>query len=211
MSNPLSIIAGILAAYFLGAIPTSFIFAKFLKGIDIRQVGSGNVGATNVFRAVGKLPALFVLLIDISKGAVAATLIAKYFYSSNDIFDYISYRALLGYIAICGHVWPIFLGFRGGKGVATIIGATITLAPFVFALSGIVWLVVFFLTNYVSLASIAMAVSLAISASILNQAFPIIIFTIAACGLSVYKHRENIKRLVRGEERKTFIFNKVKV
>ena len=95
MSNPLSIIAGILAAYFLGAIPTSFIFAKFLKGIDIRQVGSGNVGATNVFRAVGKLPALFVLLIDISKGAVAATLIAKYFYSPNDIFDYISYKSFV--------------------------------------------------------------------------------------------------------------------
>ena len=211
MSNPLSIIAGILSAYFLGAIPASFIFAKFLKGIDIRQVGSGNVGATNVFRAVGKLPALFVLLIDISKGAVAATLIAKYFYSSNDIFDYISYRALLGYIAICGHVWPVFLGFKGGKGVATIIGATITLAPFVFALSGIVWLIVFFLTNYVSLASIAMAVSLAISASILNQPFPIIIFTIAACGLSIYKHKDNIKRLVRGEERKTFILKKVKI
>jgi len=210
VSNSLSIIAGALSAYFLGAIPTSFIFARLLKGIDIRQVGSGNVGATNVFRAVGKLPALFVLLIDISKGAVAATLIAKYFYSSNDIFDYISYRALLGYIAICGHVWPVFLGFRGGKGVATIIGATITLAPFVFALSGIVWLIVFFLTNYVSLASIAMAVSLAISASILNQPFPIIIFTIAACGLSVYKHKENITRLVRGEERKTFVF-KVKI
>lgn len=210
MSNPLSIIAGILSAYFLGAIPTSFIFSKALKGIDIRQVGSGNVGATNVFRAVGKLPALFVLLIDISKGVVAATLIAKYFYSSNDIFDYISYRALLGYIAICGHVWPVFLGFRGGKGVATIIGATITLAPFVFALSGIAWLIVFFLTNYVSLASIAMAVSLAISAPILNQPFPIIIFTIAACGLSVYKHKDNITRLVRGEERKTFILKKIK-
>ena len=211
MNDLVMMIFGALSAYLVGSIPTSFIFAKVLRGIDIRQFGSGNVGATNVFRVVGKLPALFALIIDILKGVFVVTVVARHSYAFRETLDYGFYRAALGYIAICGHIWPVFLGFRGGKGVATMIGATLAIAPAVFLISGGMWLMIFFLTNYVSLASIILAVSMPVFACILNQPFSTVMFTVATCLMSVYKHKENIKRLLRGEENKTVIRKKIKI
>lgn len=208
MSSYLFIILAVFSAYLIGSIPTSFIMAKTAKGIDIRKFGSGNVGATNVFRVVGKLPALIVLAIDISKGVLVVTLVADYFYPSLRNIDYISYRAVLGLLVICGHVWPVFLKFKGGKGVATTIGVVSVIAPTVFLAAGIVWLIVFLLTKYVSLASLALAVTLPVAAAVLNKPFSVIIFFVTICLIISYKHKENIKRLVRGEEVKTAIFKR---
>ncbi len=202
---------GALTAYLTGSIPTSFIMARALKGIDIRQVGSGNVGATNVLRAVGRIPALIVLVADIGKGVLAATLIANYFYQFTVGLDYDFYRVLLGFAAICGHIWSPILKFKGGKGVATTIGVSIIIAPIAFLLAGGAWLMVFSMTNYVSLASIALGVAFPICAAALNLPLPVIIFSVAVCVISIYKHKGNIKRLLRGEEPKTHIVKRIKI
>ena len=111
------IAAGTLVAYLLGSIPTAYIFGKLLKGIDVREHGSGNVGATNTLRAVGKLPALLVFLIDFAKGLVAVKVIPL-FWEGHPPYFYV----FLGIAAVAGHIWPVFLKFRGGKGVATLVG-----------------------------------------------------------------------------------------
>src|SRR3989338_5104487 len=109
-------------SYLIGSIPTSYIFAKALKGIDIRQFGSGNVGATNTYRVVGKLPGLLVLIIDILKGLICVALVAKLFLRLGVTIEPTTYGMILGFMAIVGHIWSVFLGFKGGKGVATSAG-----------------------------------------------------------------------------------------
>ena len=209
MSALFAIIISILGAYFIGSIPTSFILTKALKGVDIRELGSKNVGATNVFRVAGKLPALVTLIIDILKGVFVVTFVADYSFGFIGNLDYLFYRALLGFIAICGHIWPIFLRFEGGKGVATTIGVMLVVSPIVFLLSGGIWLAVFIFTNYVSLASMALGISMPIFACILNQSIWVIIFTAGLALLNIYKHKANINRLLRGEENKTVIFKSI--
>ncbi len=206
MGSAFMIILAVISAYLIGSIPTSFIMTKAARGIDIRNFGSGNVGATNVFRVVGKFPALIVLVIDVSKGILVVTLITDYFYSFSGNIDYISYRAALGFIAICGHIWPVFLKFKGGKGVATTIGVVSVIAPWVFLVAGVIWLIVFLMTNYVSLASLALGAALPVAAAVLNYPFSTIIFFVAICLINSYKHMENIRRLLRGEEGKIIIF-----
>lgn len=203
----LALIAAVLLSYLIGSIPTSFILARILKGIDIRQVGSGNVGATNVFRTIGKLPGLIALIIDILKGVLVVTFIANFFYNlclTN--LDYEPYRILLGFAVICGHIWSAFLKFRGGKGIATTIGVIFVVAPAISLPSLIIWLIVFLFTNYVSLASIALGLSFPIFASLLNQSFYMVIFTVIICILNIYKHKENIRRFLKGTENKIIIF-----
>lgn len=199
------LISGILA-YLIGALPTSFLFAKAITGADIRQLGSGNVGATNVLRTVGKLPALATLVIDIAKGAVVVTLLAGYAYRYIDTLEYDWYRAILGFIAIAGHVWPVFLGFRGGKGIATTIGVTAMLMPLPLLLAGALWLAVFAATQYVSLASIVLSVMVPVFAAALAQSLPVVVLAIAIAILTTYRHKDNIRRLLRHEEHKTVIF-----
>lgn len=208
MNSILALFLSVISAYLIGSIPTSFILAKLTKGIDIRDFGSGNVGATNVFRVVGKMPALIALIVDVAKGALVVTLVADYFYSFVGTIDSESYRAVLGFTAICGHIWPVFLGFKGGKGVATTIGVVSVIAPTVFLLAGAVWLLVFSFTSYVSLASLSLGVALPVFAVILNKPFSVVIFAVAICAINSYKHKENIKRLVNGEEMKTIIIKK---
>ncbi|MDP2942608.1 MAG: glycerol-3-phosphate 1-O-acyltransferase PlsY, partial [Candidatus Omnitrophota bacterium] len=141
--------------YLIGSIPTSYLFAKALKGIDIRQFGSGNVGATNTYRVVGKLPGLLVLIIDILKGLICVTLVAKLFLRLGVAIEPATYGMILGFMAIVGHIWSIFLGFKGGKGVATSAGVFIGVAPDVFLWGLLVWVAVFAWKRYISLASIA--------------------------------------------------------
>ncbi|MBU0895974.1 MAG: glycerol-3-phosphate acyltransferase, partial [Candidatus Omnitrophica bacterium] len=121
---------------------------------------------------------------------------------------YDAYRGLMGITVVCGHIWPVFLKFRGGKGVATTLGVAIGLTPFALIPSALIWFLVFYITNFVSLASIMALILFPAVACILKYPFYIILSSVAICSLSIYKHRDNIRRLVRGEESKTYIFKK---
>jgi Predicted membrane protein len=142
----IKIVLSLIAAYLIGSIPTAFIFAKFLKGLDIRKAGSGNVGATNAFRVLGKLPGILVLVIDIIKGLICTTLIADFL----PVAWINIWRIVLGVVVVVGHNWTIFLNFKGGKGMATSLGVLIGLAikisgiRIVLALSVGVWLFLFY-------------------------------------------------------------------
>jgi glycerol-3-phosphate acyltransferase PlsY len=206
MGALLAVILAFTSAYIIGSFPTSFVMARVLKGVDIRKAGSGNVGATNVYRVVGKIPGLLTLIVDIAKGVLAVTLIAGYFYRYTVNLDFGIYRTSLGLAVISGHIWSVFLGFSGGKGVATTIGVMAVIAPGVLALSLGIWLIAYMFSKYVSLASIAMGLAFPIFASILSQPIYLVIFSVILCAITSYKHKGNIKRLLRGEESKTIIF-----
>lgn len=203
-----ALLGSFVLAYLIGSFPTSYLFARTIRGIDIRKVGSGNAGATNVLRNVGKIPALVTLVIDILKGWMVVTIIANYLYSYNIDMNYDAYRGLMGITVVCGHIWPVFLKFRGGKGVATTLGVAIGLTSFALIPSALIWFLVFYITNFVSLASIMALMLFPAVACILKYPFYIILSSVAICSLSIFKHSDNIRRLVRGEESKTYIFKK---
>jgi len=204
----IAVIIAFILAYLVGSFPTSFIMGKALKGIDIRQVGSGNAGATNVLRTVGKIPAVVTLIVDILKGSLVVFVIANLLYPHTQNITLGPFRALLGFIVICGHIWPVFLGFRGGKGVATTIGVVAALEPTVLLWGLLVWVTVFSMTNYVSLSSIAMGVTFPIVSLIFHQPVYNLIFFVTLCAINTYKHKGNIDRLIRGVESKTVIFKR---
>lgn len=186
--------------YLIGSIPTSFLIAKYLKGIDIREHGSGNVGATNTARVVGKLPGLLVLAIDILKGLVCVMLVAKLFIGFGINIDPAIYALMLGSMAIIGHIWTVFLGFKGGKGIATSSGVFIGVAPKIFLAALVIWIIVFAWKRYVSLASIISAISIPVMLAVMSYPPSFVVITSVVCGITVYRHYPNIKRLVRGEE-----------
>lgn len=208
MGPILALVGSLVLAYLIGSFPTSFLIAKLLKGIDIRQVGSNNAGATNVLRNVGKFPALITLIVDILKGFIVVTVIANFFYTFNIDLEYDFYRGLMALAVVLGHIWSIFLKFKGGKGVATTLGVAIGLTPFALIPSAIIWLVVFYVTSFVSLASIMALLLFPAVACILKYSFYTVLTSVVICSISIFKHRDNIKRLVRGEESKTYIFKK---
>lgn len=195
----------LLVAYLIGALPTAYIFGKLLKGIDIRKHGSGNVGATNVFRTVGKIPGILVFIIDVLKGAavvVLLPLVVKTIDPDAFILSYDYFYILLGASAIAGHMWTCFLKFKGGKGVATTAGVMAGLSPGVLGVCLIVWIVVFSLWKFVSLASICSAVFMPIFSLIIGKSLEFIIFTTILCIVGVHAHRSNIRRLIQGTERR---------
>lgn len=196
------LIVAISLSYLLGSVPTSYIIAKSIKGIDIRKYGSGNVGATNVLRTLGKRPALIALIIDILKGIAAVTVLSTFFYHYSRVIDYESFRILLGLAVISGHIWTLFLKFQGGKGVATSTGVLLILYPKVLGIAAIVWFITVVLTRYVSLGSILASVSLPITAAIMGKGIQTVLFAITLCIISSYKHRANIVRLMNREETK---------
>ena len=199
---------GFVAAYLIGSIPTAYIFGKVLKGIDIREYGSGNIGATNVFRVIGKMPGVIVLAIDIIKGFVCATYLASVFLYLAPVTRPELYRILVGLFAIAGHNWTIFLKFKGGKGVATSAGVVIGLIPKIFWLGFLVWLIIFFITGLVSLSSIIAIITIPIFTLAFGEPAEIIIFMCLLCLIIVYKHKPNIRRLARGEEKRIAFFKK---
>lgn len=202
MISALIFIISAVTAYLIGSFPTSFIMAKIIKGIDIRQVGSNNAGATNVLRSVGKIPALVTLLVDIFKGMFVVTIVANFFYGFDINFDYDFYRSFLGLVVVCGHIWSIFLKFGGGKGIATTLGVAMGLAPVLLLPSLVVWITVFSVTKYVSLASIFALITFPIVSGIFGRSMYITILGAVICLISIYKHRDNIKRLTKGQENK---------
>jgi len=201
MENPLLVVLNLALAYLLGAIPTGYWCGKMLKGIDIREHGSKNMGATNVLRVLGKGPGSAVLAIDILKGVIPVTLFANVLGLNDPLV-----LVLTGVAAVAGHNWTVFLNFKGGKGVATSLGVLIGLAiqipgirPVLF-LTIASWAAVFFLFGYVSLASIIASVVLPVLMVVYNAPFPIIAMSMLLCVFIVLRHRTNISRLIKGRE-----------
>jgi len=195
------LLLGIITAYLIGSIPTSYLIGR-IKGIDVRQHGSGNVGATNVLRVMGKLPALITLIVDIGKGVLAVTAVAVIFYQKNSIINFSVIRALLGFAVIAGHGWTIFLKFKGGKTVATFIGVFMIIFPVGLLIGLIAWLVTVWFTKYVSLGSILMAIIIPIIAAISTARIEVVILSVTSCIIICYKHKGNINRLLSGKENK---------
>lgn len=187
-----------LGSFLLGSIPTGYLVAR-LKGVDIRQHGSGNIGATNVFRTLGKPLGIFVFAVDALKG-FAAVWLATHFGGGSDWAGIIAAVA-----AIAGHNYTPWLGFKGGKGIATSAGVLLALMPWAVLAIAIVWLVVFKLSRYVSLASICAAASLPVAVGALWFAGcggngPLLAFAILISALAIWRHRSNIDRLRAGTE-----------
>ena len=200
--------AGGLLAYLLGAIPFALIFAR-LKGVNIRKVGSGNVGATNVFRSVGKVLGILTFVADALKGLAPALLfpmIAERWLG----FDNTQAMPLVfGCLAIAGHIWPVFLGFRGGKGMATGAGALLGIAPWSVLIGALSWVIIFLFSRTVSIASVIAVLVVAFSSWRIysDPVIPIVLSILAL--LIVWRHRGNIRRLRDGTEHK-FTFGRRK-
>ncbi len=186
---------GLLAAYLIGAIPVGFLVARAAAGTDIRRSGSGNIGATNVLRTLGKGPAILTLLGDIVKGYLAV--------SAAGAIGAEPWAAAGGAVAaIVGNCWPVFLAFRGGKGVATGLGAFLALIPWAVAPAAVLWLAVTAVSRYVSLASVVACLSLPVSAALLGYLRHAVIAAVVAAAIILWRHRENLARLAGGTERR---------
>lgn len=206
----LILVVSVAAAYLIGSVPTSYIITKRMKGVDIRSEGSGNAGATNVLRVVGKAPAIITLVVDILKGVVVVTVLAGLTYPFlKDILPHDLYVGLMAFAVVAGHIWSVFLKFKGGKGVATTLGVAVAVAPLALVPSLIIWIIAFVLSKYVSLASIIALLVFPIAVTIISYSFYTAVFSVIICGIGIYKHKENVKRLLKGEEHKT-IFSKKK-
>ena len=188
-------IFSLILGYLLGSLPSGWLAGRWLKNIDIRELGSGSTGATNVLRQVGKGPALVVFLIDVGKGA-AAVLIAR----ALGLSDWI--QVLAGLTALAGHIWPVWLGFKGGKAVATGLGLFLGLAWPVGLASFGVFLAVFSLSRYVSLASVLAAISLPLLMAAGSGSTANLVVALVAMLLVLWRHRSNIQRLLNGTEPK---------
>jgi len=188
----------VLFAYFLGSVPFGILVAHlFDRGVNLRKVGSGNIGATNVSRAVGKAGGILTLLLDAGKGAFAMVLAYNFMDSRVDLW-----LALTGGAAILGHIFPVYLGFRGGKGVATALGIVAFLSPVSAFLLAVLFAAVVYFTRYVSLASLCAAVALPPLMALLASSRDYVTLSLGICFLVIFTHRENIRRLLSGEERK---------
>ena len=200
----------IIIAYFIGSIPTAVWVGKWFYGIDVREHGSGNAGTTNTIRVLGPKAGIPVFIIDVMKGFAAV----KMAYICRDDFGihnqmFAMFRVVLSFMVIAGHVFPIFAGFNGGKGIATSLGAVLALFAYPALFAFAVFLIILLTTNYVSLGSIVAAgifpfVSIFIFG---NNAYAYLVFSIAISVFVIATHRKNIKRLIKGDETK-FYFKK---
>ncbi len=213
----LNLMIVVVLSYILGSMPTSIMLSKWGHGFDIRTKGSGNAGGTNVFRVLGWKPGVFVILVDGLKGFVATTLISRLFwdpslpfYNRTPFDDFTIIQMICGGAAIVGHIWTIFAGFKGGKGIATAAGMLIGITPTEFIVSLVVFLIFFIAFRYVSLSSIMAAIAfpltLIIQYNILSDEIhnyhTLVFFSIGIALLLLYAHRANIKRLLHGTEKK---------
>jgi acyl phosphate:glycerol-3-phosphate acyltransferase len=197
-----------MVAYLIGSIPTALIISKNFFGVDIREYGSGNMGATNTFRVLGSKYGTIVMVFDILKGMAAVGLYNFLpFYLTNELHR-TNLMVGLGLSAVLGHIFPIFADFKGGKGVATLFGMIIAVQPVVAASCVGVFLLVLFLTRYVSLSSILAGVALPICVLwIWNEHEPIYrIFAVLVAFLIILTHQKNIIKLLRGNENRVPIF-----
>jgi glycerol-3-phosphate acyltransferase PlsY len=183
-------------AYLMGSIPTAYWYAKYFHGIDIRQHGSGNVGATNSLRVLGKKAGIIVLIFDLLKGLLPVLIARSLGFSEEQTF-------LIGIVCILGHIWSVFANFKGGKGIATSLGVILAVSPAGAGISLVVFVAIVYFTKYVSLASMLAGLAFVFYYLVFN--FEQTNMSLIAFGLFmllVFTHRENIKRLVAGTESK---------
>ena len=196
----------IVIAYLIGSIPTAVWVSKAFFGIDIREYGSGNAGATNTFRVLGSRWGTFVMIIDMLKGVAATSLyiLLPYYMNMTNEWDRTNFMVGLGLAAVLGHIFPIWADFRGGKGVATLFGMILAIQPLVAVLCVGIFLVVLYLTRFVSLSSILASIAFAVFILVIfNEKEPLYrAFAIAVALLVVLTHQKNITRLLRGSESK---------
>ena len=183
------------AAYLVGALPVGFLVARVFGVGDIRRHGSGNIGTTNVLRAAGWVPALLTLIGDVAKGYLAVA-------AAGALAGDAGAQAVAAVAAIIGNCWSVFLGFRGGKGVATGLGALLNLVPWAVAPAIPVWLAVAVTTRYVSLGSILGAACVPLGALLLGYGAPAMLAALAGAAIIIARHHDNIGRLLAGTERR---------
>ncbi|NOX17573.1 MAG: glycerol-3-phosphate 1-O-acyltransferase PlsY [Chlorobi bacterium] len=221
----LNLITIIILSYLVGSIPNSIIVSKKVAGINIKSHGSGNAGGTNVMRILGWKYGLLVILLDALKGAIAVVLISRLYLGSfpfpnaTPFDDFTLVQIMAGLSAIIGHIWTVFAGFKGGKGIATGVGVYMALVTLDIALAIGVFALVVVISRYVSLGSIIAAISVPLIMIVRENIFGVDIsgyhtllpFSVILTALIVFAHRENIKRLIAGKESKlSFSKNKTK-
>ena len=184
----------VIVAYLIGSIPFGYLIVRMSGRGDVRQTGSGGTGATNVSRRAGKLAGVLTLILDAIKGAIAVLIATR----AGDSW----LIAAAAIAVIVGHIFPMWLGFRGGKGVATAVGVFVVLAPLALLVAGIVFLIVFLLMRYVSLASMTAVASIPLMVSPNGLTSPIFLSSVAAAVLVIFAHRANLLRLIKGTEPK---------
>ncbi|MCJ8210122.1 glycerol-3-phosphate 1-O-acyltransferase PlsY [Mucilaginibacter sp. RS28] len=206
-------ISALILAYLFGSIPTAVWIGQAFYGIDIREYGSGNAGATNTFRVLGKKAGIPVMLIDILKGFTATNL--AYFIGVSTTGNYhsiafVNYELALGITAVMGHLFPIFAGFRGGKGIASLFGMVLAIHLQAALLCVLIFIIVLLITRYVSLSSIAAGFMYPIAVTFIFPVYikSVIIYGMCICVLILVTHQKNIERLLKGKESKVNLFKK---
>lgn len=203
-------ISFILAAYLLGSIPTAVWIGRIFYGIDVREYGSGNAGATNTFRVLGKKAGIPVLLIDILKGWFALQLCYFFPFLSPDTEPFVNFQLILAISAVLGHVFPVFAQFKGGKGVATLLGIGIGLHPAATCICILAFIVLLIMFHYVSVGSMAAGLLWPILViGFYHSTFIFLnLFAVAVAILLVFTHKKNIQRLREGTESKIYLFKR---
>ncbi len=210
----LNLLFVVLLSYLVGSIPTSIIISKITNGIDIRQHGSGNAGGTNVFRVLGWKLGITTIILDALKGAIAVVLVARFYFGSfpfpnaTPFDDFTLVQIIAGIAAVIGHIWTVFAGFKGGKGIATALGFLITIITVDMLLALAIFIIVVTFSRYISLGSITAAISVPLILIIRENVFSVDIqgyhtilpFVIGVSLLVVFTHRANVKRLLSGNE-----------
>ncbi|MFQ5865789.1 MAG: glycerol-3-phosphate 1-O-acyltransferase PlsY [bacterium] len=200
-----SLILIVVLAYLVGSFPTSIVVGRMTRRIDIREYGSKNAGATNVFRILGWKAGVAVAVVDVGKGILATLLVSKI------RLDYLSLnyelvQIIAGVSAVIGHIWTVLAKFKGGKGVATAGGMLVALYPWAALICAVIFITLFLITGYVSLGSMAAAASLPVVLILLDRMFDtsvpnsLFMFSLFVGGLIFYTHRSNIRRLINGTE-----------
>ncbi|MDZ7724598.1 MAG: glycerol-3-phosphate 1-O-acyltransferase PlsY [candidate division KSB1 bacterium] len=203
----IGIVAAFIIAYVIGSFPTSILTGKLLRGIDIREHGSGNAGGTNVFRVLGAGPGLFVMAFDVFKGFAATWWVSRLFLSMTPLhLD--TMMIIVGCGVVAGHIWTLFAHFRGGKGVGTAAGMLLAMYPMALLFCLVVFALMFIATRIMSLASMSAAVTLPVTLSVFRYvchvpvSTALYVFSFIIAALIVFTHRSNIKRLLNGTENK---------
>jgi len=200
LTDPAGLAWRLLLSYLLGAVPFGLVMCRVFRGVDLREVGSGNIGSTNALRVLGPFLGVLAFLLDFGKGYAPAAILGM-----GDPL----WQVLCGAAAVCGHVWPIYLRFKGGKAVATGCGAILAIDPVIFLGAASTWLVMLLVTGYVSLASLAMGAAFPALSALRGQPMSVILGTAGLTLLIVVRHRSNMARLLEGSETRTRLWGRM--
>ena len=206
-------ISALILAYLYGSIPTAVWIGQAFYGIDVREYGRGNAGATNTFRVLGKKAGIAVMVLDILKGYTAtnlAYLIGLSVTGPQDSVQFVNYQLALGVTAVMGHLFPIFAGFRGGKGIATLFGMILAVHTGAALICVLTFVIVLLISKYVSLSSILSGFSFPLSVIFLFQSpiRSVVLYGMCICVLILVTHQKNIERLLKGKESKVNLFKR---